>query len=54
MAFSDDVISGMSDPAKIKKIYKVDISDMAKKSGAETARKEAEAFVLGAMALKGS
>jgi hypothetical protein len=47
--FSDETIAGMCDAAKVKRTYKVDIAD-----GSETARREAEAFVLGAMALKGS
>lgn len=47
--FSDETIAGMCDAARVKKTYKVDVA-----SGSETARKEAEAFVLGAMALKGS
>jgi EKC/KEOPS complex subunit CGI121/TPRKB len=52
--FSDQTIAGTSAPAKIKKIYKVDISQPSNKDGAEKARAEAEAFILGAMALKGS
>jgi hypothetical protein len=47
--FSDETIAGMCDAAKVKKTYKVDLAD-----GSEKARREAEAFVLGAMALKGS
>jgi EKC/KEOPS complex subunit CGI121/TPRKB len=52
--FSDGVIAGMCDAVKVKKIYRVDLQDLTRKGDAETARREAEAFVLGAMALKGS
>ena len=52
--FSDEVITEMCDAAKVKKIYRVDLQDLTRKGDAETARREAEAFVLGAMALKGS
>ena len=52
--FSDQTIAGMSDPAKIKKSYKVDLSQLSNKDGPDQARSEAEAFILGAMALKGS
>ena len=52
--FSDDTIAGMCDAAKVKKTYKVDLADLTQKSSAEAARREAEAFVLGVMALKGS
>ena len=52
--FSDEVIAGMCDAAKVKKIYRVDLEDLTRQGDSETARREAEAFVLGAMALKGS
>jgi EKC/KEOPS complex subunit CGI121/TPRKB len=52
--FSDGVIAGMCDAVKVKKIYRVDLQDLTRKGDAETAGREAEAFVLGAMALKGS
>ena len=51
MDFSDQQFAGMCDYGRIRKIYRVEV---AKKGDAEMARKEAEAFVLGSMALKGS
>lgn len=44
--FTDDVLAGMSDPGRLKKVYKID--------AAEVGAAEAEAAVLGSMALKGS
>lgn len=41
--FTDATLQTMRDPARIRKIYRVDV-----------ASKEAEAFILGTMALKGS
>ncbi|KAK3055594.1 hypothetical protein LTR09_003514 [Extremus antarcticus] len=49
--FSDEVLAEVCDLSRIKKIYRVDVGT---KSDGEAARKEAEAFVLGSMALKGS
>ena len=49
--FSDEVLAQLCDSARIRKIYRV---DMTQKDDPETVRKEAEAFVLGSMALKGS
>ena len=42
---TDEVLVGMCDLGRIRKLYRVD---------AGSARKDAEAFVLGSMALKGS
>lgn len=52
--FSDEVLASTCDAGKIKKIYKVDLAPSKQQPDAATARKEAEAFILGAMALKGS
>ena len=49
--FSDEVLADICDFSRIRKIYRVDASAMGME---EATRKEAEAFVLGSMALKGS
>lgn len=55
---SDAILSELVDPAKLKKIYKLNASQ---KKGASigkisqtSERKDMETFILGAMALKGS
>ena len=45
---SDETVAEICDPAKVKKVYKIDLGQ------GEVARREAEAVVLGMMALKGS
>ena len=49
--FTDEELAATSDPARIRKIYRVDLT---KHGGTETARRDAEAFVIGSMTLKGS
>lgn len=49
--FTNEALAGMNDDARIKKIYRVDAS---RKGDVDASRREAEAFVLGSMALKGS
>lgn len=44
--FSDDILASMSDPGRVKKVYKIDVN--------AAGRSETEAFLLGSMALKGS
>lgn len=51
VAFSDEVLAELRDPGRIRKMYRVDLSQ---KGDAGTGTKGAEAFVLGSMALKGS
>jgi EKC/KEOPS complex subunit CGI121/TPRKB len=51
VAFSDEVLSQMSDPGRIRKIYRVDLQS---KGDDKVSGREAEAFVVGSMALKGS
>lgn len=48
--FTDATLQTMCDPARIRKIYRVDVAS----NGKVAVSKEAEAFVLGTMALKGS
>ncbi len=48
--FTDATLSMMSDPSRISKIYRVDTSQR----GEESVSREAESFVMGTMALKGS
>lgn len=49
MAFSDDALAELCDHGRLRKVYRVDL-----KKGDTDAAKEAEAFMLGTMALKGS
>jgi EKC/KEOPS complex subunit CGI121/TPRKB len=51
VAFSDEVLSQMSDSGRIRKIYRVDVQSEGE---VNVSGKEAEAFVVGSMALKGS
>ena len=46
VSFSDEALGDMSDPGRLKKVYKIDAN--------AAGRPEAEAFILGSMALKGS
>lgn len=48
---SDESLATMHDPARIRKIYRL---DAPKKGEALQLGKEAEAFIIGSMALKGS
>lgn len=50
-SFTDEVLAKLHDPARIRKIYRV---EAPKKGEALVLGKEAEAFILGSMALKGS
>ena len=49
--FSDEILIELCDSGRIRKIYRV---DLAQKGNADTVRKDAESFVIGSMALKGS
>lgn len=44
--FTDDLLADASDPGRLKKVYKIDAN--------AAGTREAEAFILGSMALKGS
>lgn len=44
--FTDETLAAMSDSGRLKKVYKIDAN--------AAGRKEAEAFLLGSMALKGT
>lgn len=46
VSFTDGTLAEMSDPSRLRKVYKIDAN--------ATGRQEAEAFLLGSMALKGS
>ena len=50
-AFSDEAVAELCDPGRIQKIYRV---DLRQKGDVEVTRKEAEASILGSIALKGS
>lgn len=50
-ALTDEALSTMHDPARIRKIYRLDAPT---KGEAVQLGKEAEAFVIGSMALKGA
>lgn len=50
-AFTDDAFATIRDDARIRKIYRL---DQPKKGESAVLGKEAEAFVIGSMALKGS
>lgn len=50
---TDDHLAGISDVARTRKIYRIGVSK-DDRLDTEQARREAETFVLGSMALKGS
>ena len=52
VAFSDDELAKMTDQGRIRKIYRVELPK--KGETLEQWKHEAEAFVVGSMALKGS
>ena len=52
MAFSDEELAKVTDQSRIRKIYRVDLPKKGETD--EQWRREAEAFVVGGMALKGS
>lgn len=49
--FTDEFLAEVHDPARIRKIYRV---EALKKGESRVLGKEAEAFIVGSMALKGS
>lgn len=50
-ALTDDALAAVKDDARIRKIYRL---DQPKKGESAVLGKEAEAFVIGSMALKGA
>jgi EKC/KEOPS complex subunit CGI121/TPRKB len=51
VALTDEALASVKDDARIRKIYRL---DQPKKGESAVLGKEAEAFVIGSMALKGS